>query len=131
MSILLDTNALLWLVSDPDRIEADALSALADPVNEVYVSAASAWEIAIKTRLGRLAGAALLATWEATLTSMSVTDLPVSSADAATAGLLSWDHRDPFDRMIVAQATCRGLTIATSDATILAATLTPSIDTRR
>ncbi|MCF8587346.1 type II toxin-antitoxin system VapC family toxin [Gordonia liuliyuniae] len=129
--ILLDTNALLRLVTDPSRIAASALTALEDPSNSLYVSAVSAWEIAIKTRLGRLDASPLLSAWPETLTAMAATDLPIDSADAASAGQLNWAHRDPFDRMIVAQATRRGLTIATSDQTIHTGSLTPTIDTRR
>ncbi len=129
--ILLDTNALLWLLHDPDRLARPALTTLENPSNDLYVSAASAWEIAIKTRLGRLDGTSLLSVWSDTLTSMAATDLAIDSTDATTAGRLTWDHRDPFDRMIVAQATRRGLTIATSDTAIHTATLTPVIDTRR
>lgn len=129
--VLLDTNAVLWLVSEPDRLSPAALDILANPANALYVSAASTWEIAIKTRLGRLDGAPLLAAWEETLSSMTATDLAIDSSDAVTAGQLAWEHRDPFDRMIVAQATRRGLTIATSDQVIQTGTLTPVIDTRR
>lgn len=129
--VLLDTNAVLWLVSEPDRLSPTTLDILANPGNALYVSAASAWEIAIKTRLGRLDGAPLLAAWEETLSSMSATDLAIDSSDAVTAGQLAWEHRDPFDRMIVAQATRRGLTIATSDQVIQTGTLTPVIDARR
>lgn len=129
--ILLDSNAYLWLLSDPDRMAPSALEVIADPGNELFVSAASAWEIAIKTRIGRLDGNRLLAAWDQTLESMSAADLAITSADAAVAGQLAWDHRDPFDRVIVAQAVRRGLTIATSDAIIQGASLGPIIDTRR
>lgn len=129
--ILLDTNALLWLVTDPDRLAPSALDILGDPANNLYVSAASAWEIAIKTRLGRLDAGPLLSSWSETIAAMAAMDLPIDAIDGAHAGQLVWDHRDPFDRMIVAQATRRGLTIATSDQTIRTGTLVPVIDTRR
>ncbi|GAB90780.1 type II toxin-antitoxin system VapC family toxin [Gordonia rhizosphera] len=129
--ILLDTNALLWLLHDPDRLARPALEILENPANDLYVSAVSAWEIAIKTRLGRLDGAPLLSAWSDALTAMAATDLAIDSTDAATAGQLHWKHRDPFDRMIVAQATRRGLAIATSDSAIQGGTITPVIDTRR
>ncbi|ASR05379.1 type II toxin-antitoxin system VapC family toxin [Gordonia westfalica] len=129
--ILLDTNALLWLVTDPDRLAPSALDILGDPANNLYVSAASAWEIAIKTRLGRLDAGPLLSSWSETIAAMAAMDLPIDAIDGAHAGQLVWDHRDPFDRMIVAQATRRGLTIATSDKAIHRGTLVPVIDTRR
>jgi PIN domain nuclease of toxin-antitoxin system len=123
-AFLLDTNALLWLVSTPDKIADPIRDTLADPTNELVVSAASAWEIAIKTRIGRLDGAPLLSAWDETLASMRAADLAINSADAALAGQLSWNHKDPFDRMIVAQATRRGYTIATSDDRITKSALT-------
>lgn len=129
-SILLDTNALLWLVAGPDQVAEHVRDVLADQANELVVSAASAWEIAIKTRIGRLDGEPLLSAWNDTLAGMNAYDLAIDSADAAMAGRLGWDHKDPFDRMIVAQAARRGLTIATSDHSIIAGALTPTLDTK-
>lgn len=128
-AILLDTNALLWLVSTPDRIATSAREQLEDSANELFVSAASAWEIAIKTRLGRIGGGGLLSSWSKILESMNATDLAIDSTDAVMAGQLSWDHKDPFDRMIVAQAARRGLAIATSDTTLHQGAITPVIAT--
>lgn len=125
--ILLDTHTLLWLVSAPDSIAVAAREAIADPTREVAVSAVSAWEIAIKTRLGRLAGEPLLTAWPDIMSSMSVTELTIEAADTIMAGRLPWEHRDPFDRMVVAQAARRGLTIATRDTRILGAALTPTL----
>ena len=126
-AILLDTHTLLWLVSAPDQVTGAAREQIADPAREVAVSAVSAWEIAIKTRLGRLDGEPLLSAWPDILAAMAVTELVIEAADAILAGRLTWNHRDPFDRMIVAQATRRGLTIATRDAGILGAALTPTL----
>lgn len=130
-AILLDTNALLWLVSAPDRVAESALTRLADPGNDLVVSAVSAWEIAIKTRLGRVDGEPLLSAWADILAGMNATDLAIDSTDAAMAGRLTWDHKDRFDRMIVAQAARRGLAIATSDQSILTGALTSTIDIRK
>ncbi len=127
MTILLDTHTLLWLLREPNTLDPDALAHLADPSTSVWVSAASAWEIAVKTRLGRLDGETLLATWPSQLEAMRVDDLPIDSSDAILAGRLPWEHRDPFDRVIVAQALRRNLTLATRDAKILAAALTPTL----
>lgn len=127
MNILLDTHTLLWLLREPTTLDPEALAHLADPATSVWVSAASAWEIAIKTRLGRLDGATLLATWVSQLEAMRVDDLPIDSGDAILAGRLPWEHRDPFDRVIVAQALRGNLTLATRDAKILAAALTPTL----
>lgn len=126
-TILLDTHTLLWLVSAPDQVTDQAREAIADPSREVMVSAVSAWEIAIKTRLGRLDGEPLLSAWPDVLAAMMVTELAIDAADAIMAGRLPWDHSDPFDRMIVAQAARRGLTIATRDAHIIGAALTSTL----
>ena len=126
-AVLLDTHTLLWLVSSPDQVSPTARAAIADSAREVAVSAASAWEIAIKTRLGRLDGEPLLSAWSDIMTAMAVTELSIEPTDAIMAGGLRWNHRDPFDRMIVAQAARRGLTLATRDADILKAALTPTL----
>ena len=129
-AVLLDTNALLWLVKSPDLVAEPARAIIEDPANDLFVSAASAWEIAIKSRLGRLDGVAILSSWKDTLEAMTAQELVMDSADATLAGQLNWDHRDPFDRMIVAQATRRGLAIATSDRAIREGAMTPVIVTK-
>lgn len=128
-AVLLDTNALLWLLASPQKIAQPALAVLEDPSNELFVSAASAWEISIKTRLGRLDGSGVLSSWSDSLAAMAAQELTMNSADATLAGQLEWAHRDPFDRMIVAQATRRGLAIATSDKVIREGAMTPIIPT--
>lgn len=125
VNILLDTHTLLWLVSSPTEIDADALAAVSKPETRVWVSAASAWEIAIKTRIGRLDGEALLSSWSDVIGGMSTDELAIESADAILAGRLPWTHKDPFDRVIVAQALRRNLTVATRDTKILDAALVP------
>jgi PIN domain nuclease of toxin-antitoxin system len=127
VNVLLDTNTLLWLVSTPSDVDAAVLAVIADPNTKVWVTAASAWEIAIKTRLGRLDGEALLSAWADIIADMSTTELPIESPDAILAGRLPWEHKDPFDRVIVAQALRRHLTIATRDSKILDAALTPTL----
>ena len=127
MNVLLDTHTLMWLVSTPSQLDADTLAILSDQATAVWVTAASAWEIAIKTHLGRLDGTTLLSAWADIIADMTVTELPIESADAILAGRLPWDHRDPFDRVIVAQALRRNLTIATRDTKIIGAALTPTL----
>lgn len=129
LAVLLDTNALLWLVSAPEKISDPARQLLGDPGTEIVVSAVSAWEIAIKTRLGRLNGEPLLSAWSDIIADMTATDLAIDAGDAILAGRLPWEHKDPFDRMLVAQAARRNLTLATSDADILLAALTPTLKT--
>ena len=126
-SILLDTHTVLWLVSTPEQVSAAAREQIADSAREVMVSAVSAWEIAIKTRLGRLDGDPLLSAWPDILSAMAVTELAIDATDAILAGRLAWNHRDPFDRMLVAQAARRGLIIATRDSDILGAALTATL----
>ena len=129
-AILLDTHVLLWLVSAPDRITSSVHETLADQNNDLFVSAASAWEIAIKTRIGRLDGGPLLSAWTEILTGINADDVAIESGDAAMAGRLNWVHKDPFDRMIVTQAARRNLTIATNDVHVIKYALTPVIKTR-
>jgi len=125
--ILLDCKALLRLVGSPEKVSDSAREVLSDTNTEIMVSAASAWEIAIKTRLGRLDGNPLLAAWSDIIADMTATELPIDAADAILAGRLPWEHKDPFDRMILAQAARRNLTIATTDSRILQAALTPTL----
>lgn len=128
MNLLLDTHTLLWLVSNPPELDSDALTTLSEPDTSVWVTVASAWEIAIKTRLGRLDGEALLSAWADIIADMSTVELPIESSDAILAGRLPWTHRDPFDRVIVAQALRRNLTIATRDTKIIDAALTATLN---
>lgn len=125
--VLLDTSALLRLVSAPEKLSDAARAVLREPSTAVWVSAASAWEIAIKTRLGRLDGNPLLSAWREVIADMTATDLPIKAEDTILAGRLLWEHKDPFDRMLVTQATRRNLTIATSDTRILQAALIPTL----
>jgi PIN domain nuclease of toxin-antitoxin system len=124
-AVLLDTHTLLWLVSTPEKVSKTVRDVLSEASCTVWVSAASAWEIAIKARLGRLDGEPLLSVWSDVMTDMTATELPIEATDAILAGRLPWEHNDPFDRLIVAQAARRNLTIATRDERILDAALTP------
>lgn len=129
--ILLDTNALLWWTVAPDKIAPQVRERMAAPSTELVVSAASAWEVAIKTRAGKLPGGeTLLSMWDETLASIRAEPIAITAADAIMAGSLPWPHRDPFDRLLVAQAARRGLTLASSDSTVLAGAMSPTVDTR-
>jgi PIN domain nuclease of toxin-antitoxin system len=103
------------------------LSVLSGAETNLWVSAGSVWEIAIKTRLGRIDGETLLSTWAEVVADMSASELPIDAQDAILAARLPWEHKDPFDRVIVAQALRGNLTIATRDSRILQATLTPTL----
>jgi PIN domain nuclease of toxin-antitoxin system len=127
VNVLLDTHTFLWLVSNPSIVDAAALSVLANADTNLWVTAGSAWEIGIKTRLGRLEGETLLSTWTEVLAGIRASELLIDSHDGILAARLPWEHRDPFDRVIVAQALRRNLTIATRDSRILQAALTPTL----
>lgn len=129
-TILLDTNVVLRLIATPDRIATSVRNTLADQTNELFVSAASAWEVAIKTRIGRLDGGPLLAAWAETVANMGATDLGIDSNDAIMAGQLNWDHKDPFDRMIISQAVRQNFTITTTDGRMMHHSPAPVIDAR-
>jgi PIN domain nuclease of toxin-antitoxin system len=111
--LLLDTHALLWAVSDPDELTERARDVLRDGRNNVLVSAASVWEIAIKRALGKLTAPDDLGP---VLAAASFSPLPISLEHASLAGSLPPHHRDPFDRMLIAQAQLESLTIVTRDA---------------
>lgn len=120
-TLLLDTHAFLWTLLAPDRVPARTLDRVRDPATSLVVSAASAWEIATKVRLGRLDGAeAVVHGYPDHLVRLRADEVVVTSADALAAGSLRWDHRDPFDRMIVAQCIRRSFVLVTADETITA-----------
>jgi len=118
VNLLIDTHVLLWLATDSRRVgkTSRALVAAAD---ERWVSAASAHEIALKTRLGRLPrGRSALDGWSRLMRNLQLSELSLTVAHMARAGELEWTHRDPFDRMLVAQAQLEGLVLLTDDAAI-------------
>ena len=116
MHLLLDTHALLWWLSDDPALPQPARRAVADMKNAVYVSAASAWEIATKVRLGKLPAAVDLASdFAGRLERELFRTLPISAEHAIRAGLLAGPHKDPFDRMLAAQALLERLTLVSAD----------------
>lgn len=105
MRLLLDTHALIWWLAGDARLSAVARSAIGDETNEVFVSAASAWEISTKHRLGKLSAAGPLAVdFAREVRAQGFTPLPITLEHGQIAGALSSEHRDPFDRMLAAQA---------------------------
>jgi len=113
---LLDTHVFLWVVTEPERLRTDVLDRISDPATDLFLSAVSAWEIAIKYELGRLT---LTEPPEAFVPSRmrlsGAQELPISHADALAAGALPRLHRDPFDRLLVAQARRRDFVLVTGD----------------
>lgn len=116
MKLLLDTHVLLWWLADDARLSGPARSAIADPNNVVSVSAVSLWEIVIKRGLGKLE---VPDDWYAALADEAFQQLPVSWRHAREVESLPELHRDPFDRMLIAQSRVEGLTLATHDENIL------------
>lgn len=112
MDLLLDTHVFLWWDGRHPSLAAAVAEAIADPANAVFVSAASIWEVAIKARRGRLALAGSPAD---AITANGFRPLPILPVDGERAGGLDWDHRDPFDRMLVAQAARLSMTLVTAD----------------
>jgi len=117
--LLLDTHVLVWAVAAPHRILRRTMAQLADMDSALFVSAASAFEIATKVRLGRMPDAAEIArTYGSSLARIGATKLDVSAEHALLAGALDWAHADPFDRLLVAQAELGSLTLVTKDRAI-------------
>lgn len=116
MRLLLDTHALLWWQTDDARLSAAARTAIADASNEIFVSAASAWEIATKARLGKLDSVPEAATRHAELLSADgFVPLPIDLRHALRAGGYPQPNRDPFDRMLAAQSEIESLALVTLD----------------
>jgi PIN domain nuclease of toxin-antitoxin system len=113
--LLLDTHALLWWLSEDERLGVAAKAAIANPQNQVYVSAVSTWEISIKRALGKLQAPDDMSS---IIGDEGFGELPVSLYHGDQAGQLPDLHRDPFDRMLIAQAQAEGLVIVTHDEAI-------------
>ena len=114
--LLLDTHALLWWLAEPDRLSPAVHAAIADARVPVYVSAASGWEIATKVRLGKLPAACeLLDDLPQLLAAQGFTLLPITLQHGLHAGSYPMPHRDPFDRLLAAQAELAQLTLVSVD----------------
>lgn len=116
MRLLLDTHTLLWWAYDHARLSARAHAAIADGSHNVFVSAASAMEIATKHRIGKLGyPASLASSFVGEVTTHGFALLPIGCEHAARAGSLVGAHRDPWDRLLAAQAQIAGLTLVSND----------------
>ncbi len=117
MRLLLDTHALIWWLAGDPLLSGNAKAAVVDPDNEIFVSAASAWEITTKYRIGKLPQAASLAMdVSGALAAQGFLELPISMQHGQMAGSLSSPHRDPFDRMLIAQARLADLVLVSNEA---------------
>jgi PIN domain nuclease of toxin-antitoxin system len=116
VKLLLDTHAFFWAIVEPERLSDAARSAIEAETAEVYVSVASAWEMAIKVGNGKWPEASeLVDTFAKSLVVPGFRLLPMSLVHTRTAGLMTSAHRDPFDRLLVAQAQIEGLSLVSSD----------------
>lgn len=116
INVLLDTHALLWALVEPEKLSGVAKEIIEDPQNVVVVSAVSAWEITIKYELGRLPEArTVIDGFQHHVQVLRAVELAISSAHAITASSLKSPHRDPFDRMLVAQSLVEGLSLVSKD----------------
>ena len=110
--LLLDTHALLWWLSDDAQLGEETRRAISNPRNQVYISAASTWEISIKKTIGKLSAPDDM---DAIVEDEGFDKLPITLFHGEQAGLLPEHHKDPFDRMLIAQAQAEGLIIVTND----------------
>jgi PIN domain nuclease of toxin-antitoxin system len=114
--LLLDTHTLFWALTRPARLGEQARPLLEDPANIVLASPVNALEMALKHRLGKMDQAGpVLDAYESHLTEMGIEELPITTAHALLAGSMRWDHRDPFDRLLAAQAMIDHVTLVTDD----------------
>ena len=120
MRILLDTHVVVWLAQQPERIPPDVQDAVRTAEVRI-ISAVSAYEIAFKTHVGKLPqGQSIVEGWDRVRADLIAEEASLTAADMLRAGRLAWDHRDPFDRMLVAQAQAEGLVLVSADAQIRA-----------
>jgi PIN domain nuclease of toxin-antitoxin system len=116
--LLLDTNVAVWLLlGDREAVSDEAREVLADERNAISVSAVSVWEIAIKRSLGKLL---IEAGWAKALTRLDFDPLPITALHAARVEQLPWHHRDPFDRLLVAQASLEDHALVSADSRMTA-----------
>ena len=116
MRLLLDTHVFLWAVADPKRLSTKARSSITKLENQIFVSPVTAYELSYKHRQGKLPfGAAIVTSFGRQIAHLYASELAVSSPHTLAAGQLDWDHKDPFDRMLAAQAMVEGLTLVTAD----------------
>lgn len=121
MGILLDTHAFLWWVTDDESLSEHALETIGDAETDVYVSAASVWEISTKVRIGKLASLAhVVDEYDGLMERHAFKRLAVTDRHAMLAGSFTHPHRDPFDRMLAAQSHLEDLPLVTRDPAIAA-----------
>jgi len=118
LKLLLDTHLLLWAANEPEKLSAKAVSLMSAPAHQLIFSAASIWEIAIKNSLGRADFEVDARLLRRGLFDNDYTELTITSAHAVFVESLPLIHKDPFDRILVAQATVEGFTLLTADSAV-------------
>lgn len=117
MRYLLDTHTLIWSQEDPGRLSDRVITALSDPLNDRFVSMVSIWEIGIKVALGKLPLAKAFRSWiDKALADLVCSVLPITLEHVERMGSLPFHHRDPFDRMLIAQALVENIPLLGADA---------------
>lgn len=116
MTVLLDTHTFVWAISAPDRLSAPARDVVSDATGSLLVSAVTAWELSIKQRSGRWPEVTVLVRqYDRLCARLGTTPLALSSEHALAAGGLEWEHTDPFDRALAAQAMREGVPLVSKD----------------
>lgn len=122
VSYLLDTNALIWLGAHGRAPRPDLIAELNEPTSSLFVSAVSGFEVSLKHRLGKLPQVRdLVENWSARVAYLGAAELPLRGEHGVRAGALDWAHRDPFDRLLVAQAIVENLTLVSADEAVIRA----------
>jgi PIN domain nuclease of toxin-antitoxin system len=119
MNLLLDTHALVWWSAESHRLSRKAFAAIAEPDNTIWISAATAYEIALKHAMGRFPEAAFMAlNWQETIAQLQFRELSITARHGLRAGALPRHHGDPFDRLLIGAALEDALTLVTNDSSI-------------
>jgi PIN domain nuclease of toxin-antitoxin system len=118
VKVLVDTHALHWWLTGPEKLTRRSRAVISNRSNEIVVSAAIAWEMAIKVNLGKLNARSIVMNFSRILEEQGFSDEPVTLDHAVSAGLLPLHHRDPFDRMLVAQAQSLNAAIVSADSVL-------------
>jgi PIN domain nuclease of toxin-antitoxin system len=118
MKLLLDTHILLWAAGEPEQLSSQAKALIEDLENQLYFSAASLWEISIKNKLGRADFKVDLPVLRRNLLDNGFEEIVITSAHTLSIGALPDIHKDPFDRMLIAQTVVEGVTLMTADSVV-------------
>jgi PIN domain nuclease of toxin-antitoxin system len=118
MKLLLDTHIILWAAAEPEQLSNQAKLLIEDPENQLYFSAASLWEISIKNKLGRADFKVDLPVLRRNLLDNGFEEIAITSAHTLAIGALPDIHKDPFDRMLIAQTVVEGVTLMTADSVV-------------